>query len=299
MVDTLRVHVGAPQFLVVDDDAANPGLYEEYYTCILDSLRTPYIVWGKDTLSSPPMDTLNSYPFVVWFTGDHRTPMLSSEDVDNLEALLDAGGRLFLTGQDIAENLAGTADSSFLVNYLHIHYQPGNPLIMVEGVPGDPVGDGQLVAISGSGGAANQNSPDILVPEPCYAKTIYTYYASSDAAAVRVVDDDFRVVYFGFGFEGVANGLGYTTREEIWPRVFDWLISDDLSYVPGDLNCDQKVNPVDVVYIVNKVYKGNPLPGPLNAADVNTDCAVNPVDVVYMVNFVYKSLGTLQPGCIE
>jgi len=220
--DSIRMNIGQPQFFIVDDDAANPAEYEKYYTATPDSLLQPFVIWGKDTLSSPPADTMLLYPVVIWFTGDQRTEMLTPEDVANLSAFLDSGGKLFLTGQDIAQNLAGTADSTFLRDYLHVRYQAGNPLIVVEGVPGDPIGDGQFVAISGSGGAANQNSPDIVVPADAFAEPIYTYYGSTDVAAVHVAAG-YKVVYFAFGFEGVADGLGYTTRGDIWPRVFDWL----------------------------------------------------------------------------
>jgi len=64
-----------------------------------------------------------------------------------------------------------------------------------------------------------------------------------------------------------------------------------------DMNLDGDINPVDVVYVVNFVYKS--LDGREQSAacvgdngDWNCDAQVNPVDVVYYVNFVYKSFGT-------
>ncbi len=64
-----------------------------------------------------------------------------------------------------------------------------------------------------------------------------------------------------------------------------------------DLNGDCAINPVDVVYIVNCVYKGQceaiveipTCPG-ING-DWNCDGQRNPVDVVMYVNYVYKSIG--------
>jgi hypothetical protein len=63
-----------------------------------------------------------------------------------------------------------------------------------------------------------------------------------------------------------------------------------------DLNLDGDINPVDVVFMVNFVYKGLDGRGPLpecvgDNGDWNCDAQVNPVDVVYYVNFVYKSQG--------
>jgi len=64
----------------------------------------------------------------------------------------------------------------------------------------------------------------------------------------------------------------------------------------GDVSNDGQVNPVDVVKMVNFVYKGQtgalvPPDGfncPKKLGDVNCDGNVNPVDVVRYVNYVYK-----------
>jgi len=63
-----------------------------------------------------------------------------------------------------------------------------------------------------------------------------------------------------------------------------------------DLNLDGGINPVDVVYIANFVYRNldGRLPNemcPESNGDWNCDGLVNPVDVVYYSNFVYRSSG--------
>jgi len=65
----------------------------------------------------------------------------------------------------------------------------------------------------------------------------------------------------------------------------------------GDLDCSGSINPVDVVYLVNFVYKDQdarcyPYPWvcPVSLGDVDCSHGINPVDVVYYVNKVYKNL---------
>jgi hypothetical protein len=66
----------------------------------------------------------------------------------------------------------------------------------------------------------------------------------------------------------------------------------------GDCNGDHAINPVDVVFLVEFVYKNSePAPPdlpfcPAINGDWNCDDAVNPNDVVRIVNFVYKGQGS-------
>jgi len=65
----------------------------------------------------------------------------------------------------------------------------------------------------------------------------------------------------------------------------------------GDFFPDEVINPVDVAYLVNFVYKEQELePYPLINCEVlngdwNCDGAINPVDVTYIVNYVYRASG--------
>jgi len=76
------------------------------------------------------------------------------------------------------------------------------------------------------------------------------------------------------------------------------VIADNVCDCDGFCDLDGRVglNPVDVVYIVNYVYRnldGRPrLPDcPGDNGDWDFDGNVNPVDVVYYVNYVYRALG--------
>ena len=57
----------------------------------------------------------------------------------------------------------------------------------------------------------------------------------------------------------------------------------------GDVDLSKSVNILDVVYIINSIYKSGPAPEPVEVADVNNDDAVNILDIVYLINFIYKN----------
>jgi C1A family cysteine protease len=222
--DTITMNIGQPQCFIVDDDEASSKEIQHYFADYFDTARVPYITWDKTTLLSPPGDTMAQCPLAIWVTGDARSEVLSAEDVANLRNFLDGGGKLFMTGQDIAEDLANDEDSTFLRDYLHLRFISGMPMILANGVPGDSISDGHTLPLGGPGGAANQNSPDKLEPLDDVAVPCYTYYNSTDVAGVHVAVNGYRVAFFGFGAEAIADGLpGYTKRAEVFERVFLWL----------------------------------------------------------------------------
>jgi hypothetical protein len=74
----------------------------------------------------------------------------------------------------------------------------------------------------------------------------------------------------------------------------------------GDANCDAAMNPVDVVYMVNFVYKNQDArcypPGwncSYDLGDVDCNGGVNPVDIVYYVNNVYKNQNAFCDPCVD
>jgi hypothetical protein len=63
----------------------------------------------------------------------------------------------------------------------------------------------------------------------------------------------------------------------------------------GDPNGDIKINILDIVLIINYLYKGGSAPDPLQSIDVNSDLLVNILDVVYLINYKYKD--GPEPNC--
>jgi hypothetical protein len=64
----------------------------------------------------------------------------------------------------------------------------------------------------------------------------------------------------------------------------------------GDPNSDGVINVADIIYLVNYLFKGGPLPMPiLESGDSNCDGKVNVADIVYLVAYLFK--GGPKPVC--
>jgi hypothetical protein len=64
------------------------------------------------------------------------------------------------------------------------------------------------------------------------------------------------------------------------------LLSD--SYIPGDANGDGLIDPSDVVYLINYLFRSGPSPVPYQAGDANCNGVVDASDAVYLLNYLYR-----------
>ena len=70
-----------------------------------------------------------------------------------------------------------------------------------------------------------------------------------------------------------------------------------LEYWPGDVNFDGVKDVADVVYLLNYIYKGGPIPPHPITADMNgPDRVLDIEDVVYLLNYLYKRGPAPLPG---
>ena len=215
--------------LVVDDDGGQ--VYETYYQIALDGAGRSH---GTLESAVTVIDASKLAPFeaVVWFTGE-AAPALTAEDRQAISAYLDGGGRLFISGQDIAYDLcdpasgesdAGTVEwfeSTFSAAY-EGQYSGG---LSAERVAGSGISDGLTLSLSGGDGADNQMTPDII--EPIFGATLLAYpvfhYAGLPGgpamAAFTVSSGTYRAVYFAFGFEAIDNAAD---RALLMERIMDY-----------------------------------------------------------------------------
>jgi len=114
-----EVTVGAPQILLVDDDRGDD--LETSFETVLHTRRDPSRTWHVAESGVPSASDLSGYPIVIWMTGSNAAGGFTSSRASVLRSFLDNGGNLLLSSASAAADLS-TADSSFLVNYLHAEH---------------------------------------------------------------------------------------------------------------------------------------------------------------------------------
>jgi hypothetical protein len=67
-------------------------------------------------------------------------------------------------------------------------------------------------------------------------------------------------------------------------------------FLCGDPNADERIDMLDILYLISYLYKGGPPPSPLAAGDVNTDGKADMLDILDLINYLYK--GGPEPECL-
>jgi len=190
--------------LLVDDDGGET--YEDYFTAALETAGKTYGIWdrGSSQLTTEVADT---FKVLLWNAG-FASPTLDADDQAFLTGFLDAGNGLFMSGQDVGWELNEANPAIAWYNgYLHATYIRDDTNIMdLFGVTGDPITDGLDLHIAGGDGANNQAYPDEIAPFDADATMILNYQGNF-GGGIRSTDSvsGAKVVYLGFGFEGIDN----------------------------------------------------------------------------------------------
>jgi hypothetical protein len=197
--------------LIVEDDGADD--FNSYYRTVADNAGLLNGVW--DTSLEPLLaGDLGGKENVVWYTGSAASTLNSTER-QIIADYLDAGGRLLITGQNIGEDIGG---DSFFDLVLHAQLQsPDVASTHVDGVSGDPIGNGLSFDIAGGDGANNQTSPDGIEPSGSAHQAFL--YDTGDGAGVRFTNTIQKLVYLGFGLEGIDT---QANRQDVFDNVIAW-----------------------------------------------------------------------------
>jgi photosystem II stability/assembly factor-like uncharacterized protein len=212
---TLTTTAAAADTLLVDGDGDAPDV-QSFYADALTAANIEFNTWDLRTSSDLPSDFLNSYTNVVWFTGNsYPGPILPYED--ELASFLDNGGRLFMNGQDILDQAAGTTD--FVHDYLHIDWdgsenQNDKQTEAVHGVEGNVISDG-IDEVELDHEVLGAEFEDQITPIDG-AEAAFTDDASQPDA-LNVDTGTYKVVFLAFPFEAYGEA---TDKTDLMERVF-------------------------------------------------------------------------------
>ncbi|MFU8771452.1 MAG: M28 family peptidase [Anaerolineales bacterium] len=211
-----------PCVLLVDDDNNAPNVLP-YYTSALNSLGIDYDVFdvGGGSANGPPLEGLQGYAMVIWFSGDKygNSAGPNSTDEDNLAAYLDSGGRLFLSSQDYLYDFGLTAFGQDYLGIGSFTNDSGNAATKY-GVAGDPIGDGlgpyPLTYPSGF-----TDWGDIVNAGPGASVSFTSAPGGGNNLDISKDGGSWKTVFFGTSWVPVQNASP-ANGEELLGRIVEW-----------------------------------------------------------------------------
>ncbi len=214
----LRVFNGGPAVLLVDGGAVVS------MSAQMDQLGTLYDRWPENQ-PAPGHGDLSGYDILAW-DGGVQGPAGSTAIADSaIAGFMEGGGAVFLASQAyLDQHPAG----DFLRSWFGVEsYLLDQDYVQVEGVPGDPIGDGLVLPLQFS--HPYWNSDDLIQPVPAAHATLR---ASPEwAAAVRhTAPSGARSAFLAFPFSTISNwDPDPNNRTVVLGRVLDWLAGAEVS----------------------------------------------------------------------
>ncbi|MBT5426089.1 MAG: serine hydrolase [Bacteroidetes bacterium] len=204
---TFTIPVGLKHSLIVHDEhhaqknvANSISRYEEIFT----DLDITYTYYDMTLRGMPNLEMLMQYETVYWMTGldNSNHTLLPDEEQELLGSFLDNHGKLFLTGQNINDQIGHT---SFFTDYLHASSAENtwSGIDRVVGVSSEPLGEGISFFLSGGESNNTQYSPGAILPDD-EAVSFLQYFHSNKSCGIKF-KGDYKLIYLSFGIEGVNN----------------------------------------------------------------------------------------------
>ncbi|MEO7059957.1 MAG: hypothetical protein ABI083_09575 [Lapillicoccus sp.] len=186
----------ASDTVLVDGDGNAPDVAARYQAAIG---ARPHGYWDLAADPNLPQSYLTAHTNVIWWTGNSFPAPVTPYEAE-LKALLDGGGRLMLSGQDILDQAAGT--TAFVHDYLHIAWdgsetQNDKPTASVTGVTGNPVTSGLSGAIDHT--VLSADFEDRVTPIAPAAAAFTDDSGASDA--LTVATGGYKVFFLAFPVE--------------------------------------------------------------------------------------------------
>lgn len=212
-----------PRILLVDSGRYR---FSSGYTQYAQALTDAGLAFDTFPVTSPEvkpsLELFQTYDVVVWSAPDDSPGMIGANDI--ITDYLGLGGRMLLSGQNLG-NLDGRNETlqpwwNRQLRAQFVGETAANGTL--QGAPGTPF-DGLTFTLNGASGAANQRTPDVAIPAANTLTTPVVQYPDGRPAGLFAgACTDFRLVYFGFGLEGVTQPA---TRRTLVRRSLDMLLA--------------------------------------------------------------------------
>ncbi len=213
----------APTLLLVDEGA---WYYEEELSYWREALDTLGYVYDSTRIKhvhedTPSSTVLMNYDTVLWSSPSGSPGLVYAEE--NLSTYLENGGRLLVSGQDVAYHDVG--GSILRLHLPYLYEQTGVYFVKDDAGFRELTGvgpfEGLNIQIEGGDGADNQDSPDIVgIHNPFLATSVWHYEDGGLGGVGASLCVPYRSLFFSFGFEAISDA---TTRSEVMDRSLKWL----------------------------------------------------------------------------
>ncbi|HUS94262.1 MAG TPA: S8 family serine peptidase [Patescibacteria group bacterium] len=211
----------APRILLVDSGNWYYHEKREYISTALAGLDIGFETWPiRDPfLDIPSSEDLAKYDIIVW-----SAPLDSPGYIgagSSLTTYLAEGGNLFISGQNVAlwDGNPSQPEPWWYSQLKGEFVRKSELPLTIAGEP-DTLFAGLELELNGQDSADNQLSVDISQPQTnSFTQVAFRYDDGSPAALQASLCEPYRIVYLGFGLEGVSFA---SKREEILSRSFDY-----------------------------------------------------------------------------
>lgn len=213
----------APSILLVDDGQWYYASRLAYFRAALTAADYAFTEWDirNPVTDIPTLADLTPYDTLVWSSPDYAPGVVGAGVV--ISHYLGAGGNLLISGQDVAHyDGAGLGAQRWWYRLLRGVYEGEAAAVTVTGAA-DSLFDGLAFTLNGGSSAANQHAPDYVAPATgSLTHRTLTYDHGRTAGLAGGQCSPFRIVYLGFGLEGVSAAAD---RRALVTRSLDYFTS--------------------------------------------------------------------------
>ncbi len=259
----VNVPIPLGDILLVDDDrnseewsAPPPFDCSANYVSTLSNLGHSFTHWDTLVNGTPTQADMERASAVIWLTcRDFRsnlnflTPIEGTEATE-LQNYLEDGGRLFITGQEIAHGSAPSVVAGLGARLCHdsvfeVDTMPTPSVGGAHNASAEPIAGGMEFDIAAGGDGtgfpflvdelelSGDNAMPILFalpPNNALCQGIVGVKNASEPTLEVPQEYLGRSVYLSFDFDDINNNTGFNTRKELMGNILDWL-QDDVSVV--------------------------------------------------------------------